>query len=247
MKQHKLITSLSAITVFAAASATAQVTWQHGWTSATSFGDATNPTWSTTISGASTINDTAGSPATFDTVNIGNFAFASPDANFGPTTGDGITLEFRAKVNSQLGTEGAANLFAWGSGASSANKRHEVILTDTGVKLTAGGPEHTLDTSVFNDFRLTFDSTGGGGSSLYVNGGTTPVLTRTVAGSSAATNLLRIGDPSGSDQIGGVSEWEYVRWTNEGQFSPIPEPSSFAALFGFTALGFALSRRRVRS
>lgn len=249
MKQHKLITSLSAITVFAAASATAQVTWQHEWTDATSFGDATNPTWVRGVSGSGqTLDDsTAGDPAIFTTTNSAGFNFVNTDPTdnaFGPSTGDGITVEFRTRVASQLGTAGAGGLTVRGS---VSNKRYPIVLTETGVKFFEAGTEYTMDTSVFNDFRLTFDDAGTGGALLYVNGGTTPVLTQTVAGSTGLANDLRIGDMSGGDNIAGVTEWEYVRWTNEGQFSPIPEPSSFAALFGFTALGFALSRRRVRS
>lgn len=60
----------------------------------------------------------------------------------------------------------------------------------------------------------------GRGAFFYVNDGTVPVLSKSVGGSTGGTNLLWIGDVTDGDQIGGTTEWEYVRWTDKGQFEP---------------------------
>jgi len=57
-------------------------------------------------------------------------------------------------------------------------------------------------------------------------------------------NQLRVGDVSSSDNVAGQTEWEFVRWTNAGEFAPVPEPSTYAMLFGVAALGLALYHRR---
>jgi MYXO-CTERM domain-containing protein len=42
-------------------------------------------------------------------------------------------------------------------------------------------------------------------------------------------------------QTGGQIEWDYIQWTNDGAFAPVPEPAALS-LLGLGAL--ALRRRR---
>lgn len=199
--------------------------WEYEWTDDTTFGDA-DPAWDRHVSGIDqSIDDTSPDhPAIFTTGNPIGFAYMAQSSHFPASSGDGKTVEFRAKVNSQLGDAGAGALLAWGS---VANNRHTVVLTETGVKFNASGNEYAMDTSVFNDFRLTFDDAKrDGGAALYVNGNATPVLTQTLGSSTGGTNLMMIGDSTGGDGIAGVTEWEFVRWTNAGRFAPDSNPAS---------------------
>ncbi|NBB80161.1 MAG: hypothetical protein GVY36_12075 [Verrucomicrobia bacterium] len=197
--------------------------WEYEWTDATTFGNA-NPSWNRHVSGAGqSIDDTAPNvPATLTTTETNGFAYVAQNANFGASPGYGKTVQFRMRVDSQLGSDGAGALLVWGS---VPNNRYTVVVTDTGVKFNATGAEYPMDTSVFNDFRLTFDDDDrNGGARLYVNGSTTPALTQTVGSSTGGTNLMWIGDSSSGDGIAGVTEWSFVRWTNADQIAPTSGP-----------------------
>lgn len=235
---RKLPIALFSASALFVSAASAQVTWQNEWTDATSFA-AASPSWTTTASGGSVTYTTDPNPTVFGATASGSFLFFTADSGFDASTATGSTVEFRMKVNSQnaLATNGAVQLIVYGT---NTDKRFEVTLSDSGAGFFEG-TKHAHDTSVFNTYRLTF---GGSSASLYLNGGTTAIATNTVGGSDAGVNLLRIGDISTSDAILGVSEWEYIRWTNAGQFAPVPEPATFAALTGLLALGAVMLRRR---
>lgn len=234
---RKLPIALFSASALFVSAASAQVTWQNEWTDTTSFA-AASPSWTTTPGGATTYT-AAPDPTVFGTTGTGGILYHTADSGFDASTATGSTVEFRMKVNSQnaLATNGAVQLIVYGT---NTDKRFEVTLSDSGAGFFEG-TKHAHDTSVFNTYRLTF---GGSSASLYLNGGTTAIATNTVGGSDFGVNLLRIGDISSTDAILGVSEWEYIRWTNAGQFAPVPEPATFAALTGLLALGAIMLRRR---
>ena len=97
-------------------------------------------------------------------------------------------------------------------------------------------------TGGFHTYRMTLSNHT---ASLYVDNSSIAALTS--LGQSIAANRIFWGDASGSGGAG-MSEWDYVRFTNDGSFVPIsvPEPSVAALVLFGTLAGFRWSRRRAR-
>lgn len=83
-----------------------------------------------------------------------------------------------------------------------------------------------------------------GNVNIYLNGNDTPVRSY-VASASATASVLRLGNYSTGTP---VSEVSYLRWTNEGAFTPsaIPEPSTLMFVGAFAVLVVILRARRMR-
>jgi hypothetical protein len=81
--------------------------------------------------------------------------------------------------------------------------------------------------------------------SVYVNDSVTANYTST-ATADGGIAYLQFGDGSSSASQGGVTQWDYLRWTQSGAYAPIPEPHS-VALLAAGVLAFTARRRRSRS
>lgn len=241
---RKLPIALFSASALFASTVTAQVTWQGEWTDATTFAGAT-PSWSPAFGGGDFSTTQAPSATTITATNA-SFVYFSPDSGFDASTATGSTVEFSMKVNSQeAGKDFAGSVRIFGSDDNGTERRFDLNIADDGVQFFTAGQSAALDTTVFNTYRLTF---GGNSASLYLNGNNVATISGQPGGSNLITGSdLRIGVTSGSDTVGGTTEWEYVRWTNAGQFSPVPEPAAFASLLGVLALGTVALRRRRRA
>lgn len=103
----------------------------------------------------------------------------------------------------------------------------------TGVRDMLNEQFVAADIFQFHTYRVTVNEAANL-ASLYVDGATTPAFT--TSGIAASFTLLDFGDQSSGDWDGQV-EYDYIRWTNQGAFSPIPEPAT-AMLFGLTLIVF---------
>lgn len=156
--------------------------------------------------------------------------------DWNPTT-LGTTVELNLKVDSQLTTLGAGT-FSIRTGsqtwvmAFATNKITEVV---SGVSVAA------VTDDAFHIYRFT-ENDMGGNLNLYVDNSPTPLMSW--AGLASGANLLVFGD--NLDEVGGQMQWDYIRWTNQGAFAPIPEPSAtaLAALGGLGMIGFLRMKRR---
>lgn len=153
----------------------------------------------------------------------------------------GTTVETRVKLDSvSSGAFGAGDITLITNTASWTWQFRTDRLTEqggNGTLLYADLPGGLDPTDGFHDFR--FAITGESGPvNLYIDGNPTPAFTWTTGGGS---NGARIdwGDNLGTS--GGQMEWDYIQWTNDGAYAPVPEPASLSLL----ALGaLALRRRR---
>lgn len=216
--------------------ASGEVTW-HEWNSTnTSLSNAT-PAWAKTTqgSGSPSIVDTAGSPTVFkSTASDANaYATMTNTSYWVPTSAAGTTIEFRMKIDSVgSGKDYAAVFSVYGI---TGDYRFELNLSANGIRFFTG-TEYALDTSVFNTYRLTFE---GRNAKLYINDNNIPVLTNYTSGGGSGLTRIVIGDIGSS--WGGQTEWEYVKWTNDGVF-PVPEPSVVALLVPGALALFAARR-----
>lgn len=107
--------------------------------------------------------------------------------------------------------------------------------------------EFFLDTTQEITYRVTYD-----GSlaldkwNLYTNGNVTPLWSSgalLASGFALVPNRVIIGDYS-SGAFYGATNWNFVSWTDEGAYAPVPEPTYTLALAVFGAMGLILRRKR---
>lgn len=145
------------------------------------------------------------------------------------------TIELRLRVRGgdpeyPVGDQGAFNLVV-----ATGNEFFIFQFSETHVREVIYNVVHPFDTtSDFNTYRIT---TEGGRATLYINGEVTNI--ENTEGLESSGNYIYFGD--GSSAIGGITELQYLAFTNEGAFAPdpIPEPASFALIGAGLLIAFA--------
>ncbi len=192
-----------------------------------------DPDWN--VAGTPSLNGTG----TATVLNPANYAALAAGQWFGGGANEGpaSTLEFRVK----LLTTGSSE--AWGTalGIGWNGVQFQFGLGQNSAELTnnngaGGGGSITLDTSLYHTYRIVFDS---GEASLYIDDAFSGIAN---VGSGGFANNFFIGRFTGDVDALGSSEWEYIRWTNDGAFIPVPEPTCFL----FLAVGGILIHRRFK-
>lgn len=145
-----------------------------------------------------------------------------------------LDIEFRTKM---ISTDGAASGIIHLIPNISGEKRVIFTLGMNGVSASGAvlAPGATYDPAQWNVYRLTGEKVAGvWGFNVYVNGkriNTNPIPGQTASGSS----LIIWGDTSGSN-TGGVSQWDYIRWSDT-QIVPEPVGAGLMALAGIGLVG----------
>ncbi|HRJ71250.1 MAG TPA: PEP-CTERM sorting domain-containing protein [Terrimicrobiaceae bacterium] len=125
------------------------------------------------------------------------------------------------------------NLYFFTVTVDSTNNNGWVSFSDSG--------NYAINTTVFHTYRITSTSSG---ANLYIDGAESPVLTS--SGVSSSNNYLSFGDDTAGNIGAGISYWDYVYYTNNGAFAPVPEPHSTALLFGGIGVLLMFWRRNRR-
>jgi hypothetical protein len=152
------------------------------------------------------------------------------------TSASSFTLEARFRVTALNADATYAGSFLFGTGTN--GRWGEILYSQTSI---GGATGLDLTDWTLVRFTITGATTSAPLVSIFVNGSQTANATMTLT-AAATLAYFQIGDGSTASFTGGVSEWDYLRWTNEGAYAPIPEPSSLA-LFGVAAL-YAVVRRK---
>lgn len=197
----------------------------------------TNPPWSTPLANGSGISD--GNVFTIATTAAENRYYlmtAGTGIPWNAGGDEGSTIEFRIKIEEQAsGADAAAYLTV-----TNGSRNFSFTLTDEGV-LINGGPLYEMNTSVFNVFRLTLTGSGATATmNVYLNNDPTPIIQNFASSAANTNNRIYFGDPSNS--VGGITQWDYIAFTNDGAYAPVPEPGT-AMLLG---LGLAILGWRAR-
>lgn len=155
------------------------------------------------------------------------------------------TVEVTLAVTSQTGTN-SASLLAFGS----SNYFIRMDFSTTAVYF--GGHVVTGDFSAMTTYRITMAdmNTATPTASLYLNNSSEAVATMngTTPGNfyaSGGLNFMQFGDADPGPSMGGVVDWQGIRWLPEMAVAPIPEPSAMV-LSGLGLVTLALLARRVR-
>ncbi len=159
--------------------------------------------------------------------------------NWDGTTASGSTIEFSARVVSQGGAYGS--LLECGD----TNGYFEVRLNNNGVSIFGAGglsAVYPLDGTIFHLYRLTFSN---GVGSVWVDngdiGGGAPIFTSAEYPYAPGYNNFDFG--YGGGWTDSTAQYDFVRWTNQGVFAPVPEPGASVLV---CSAGWFLLRRRNR-
>lgn len=178
-----------------------------------------------------------------NTTPINSYEIGSPgwSSQTASPTGNTVIFSLRALT---LGTDATqtASLFLY-DGAR--RYRLEFAPGKFGINQTGLGIEwyNLADSTSFNTYTVTF-TPASQGINVYLNGATSPTATGIRSANDAVNNKIQFGVFT-SGTTGGSLQLEYMTWTNDGMFTPIPEPSS-ALLLGVGALVFLAGRKRRR-
>ena len=141
---------------------------------------------------------------------------------------------------------------------NASNSGIGLLLSGANVNVLRGG---VLDSGVagynldqWNYAALVYDGPNGS-INVFVNGATTPSFTLNSTGAfnalTAASQTFSVGSLSGSVDETRISTFTSGSFSTAmlsyGSMSAIPEPSTYAAIFGACALGLATYRRRRRA
>ncbi len=202
---------------------------------ATVVPNSATPKWTLNLSQGSA--SVAGGVLVMNTPQSSGRYYSLSEETWDGGTATGSTIEFSLKVISTAeGATAGATQFMFSTGS----KLYTFNFSETGVATQTGGYSVSYDTtSDFTVYRITLSE--GGIASLYANHSSTPLIAD-YSGSDNSNNKISFGDSSNS--IGGISHWEYVAFTNQGSFAPIPEPTSVSLLGVTLLLGARLCRRQ---
>jgi hypothetical protein len=201
---------------------------------------AATPAWSGVVTGSAVANSPSAGILTLSTLVSENAYFETPWSASTPTT-----LEFSMKVNSVDPAAFAATAIYFTNGGP---KDYRIAFTSSAILVgdisgTPSNPSGTyatyaFDTTALTTYRITLE---GGALSLYLNNSPTAAVSGYTGTGDYTGNAFIFGDASGN--VGGTSEWQYVAFTNDGAFAPVPEP----AAVGLFAMGAAIFLSRSRS
>lgn len=126
----------------------------------------------------------------------------------------GSTVEMRLKVDIQNGSAGAGSFEI-----RSGRQLWGIVfyLNAVGIQIGKGKPVLMDTTDGFHVYRFTLAGNGGP-LKLYVDGGESPVASW--EGVEDTATLLDFG--ATITDVNGEVQWDYIRWTNQGAFEPVP-------------------------
>jgi len=236
LSQLPLILVLTSITSLPSYGQSSDVEWSYQWTSSTTLEDATPPFTPFVFAGGSISQDPPNSLILASSI-AGGAGAEYTGAAWSPASAAGTTVEFSMRVTDLA--EGADYAASFAILGTSTGRRFQLNISPSSIRFF-NSDSFLLDATVDNIYRLTFS---GSTASLYVNNGFDPVLTIDGGGEDFGLSLIQFGDASGS-QVGGSSAWNYIAWTNGGEFAPaIPEPSTVAFL-GLGAIALLVKASR---
>lgn len=150
------------------------------------------------------------------------------------------TLEVRLRVVETTGSWANAFFLSTGSKWATVDFNSTSILSLTNLDLT----QWTV---------IRFTLTGGANNpdlNIYINNNPTASTIKDLFAGVTTDNYLRFGDIAPGSYAGGIVDYDYIRWTSEGAFAPVPEPAT-SALLGLGAMMLAVlgvrGRKRVGS
>lgn len=158
----------------------------------------------------------------------------------------GVTVELRAKIQQDAGTRAAndVRLFT-GSRLFIFNLSMDKVFFGNTVEEESS---YTVDNGVFHTYRITLSDSGSGiVATVYLDNAETPIITGYAGAENATSGKIQWGDAATSGSSNGVVDWNYVAYTTEGAFAPIPEPAATALIglgLGIGALGYHWKRNR---
>lgn len=178
------------------------------------------PAWTFTFIGGSQSTDGA-VLSIYSTGSVSQTAYDIITGGVGNTNWDGTkrsTVEFSMRTVSTVSNWPSAQVqIANGARYFGFEFGTNMVKTSTGTFFT-----NYLDGTAFHLYRITMDTGTTANAYLYVDNGQSPVMTN--YGSTASLNRIYFGDASASG-IGGHSQWNFLRWTNEGMFPPTLPPA----------------------
>jgi|GEM_PF-2580310 len=211
----------------------------------TSLPENATPAWTATVNGTTSIvtpNSPSAGILTIDTstdyVYYSRIWSASTDT----------TLEISMQVDSvYTGNYASTSLYF-----TNGTKDYRIFFAPTAILVgdiggTPAAPTgdfatYSFDTTgAFNTYRVTLES---GSMSLYVNNSTTAAVSGYTGTANDTSNVVYFGDVSGT--VAGVSEWEYLAFTNAGAYAPVPEPTSLGLFVAGLATVLLTRRRKQR-
>lgn len=146
--------------------------------------------------------------------------------------GAGSTVEVRLKTDANApGFDWAGSLFL-----STGTQFWGLLIGENYITALGVGDYAITTDDTFHTYRFVVSNEASGSLSMYVDGNTTPA--HTFAGTPSGSNLMVFGDSSSASQ--GQIQWDYIQWTNDGAFAPVPEPAALSLL----SLGALALRRR---
>lgn len=171
--------------------------------------------------------------------------FSSSGGGFDWNADTATTLEATLAVTSQTGTNSAA-LLAFGS------NNYFIRMDFSATAVYFGGHVVAGDFSLMTTYRITMTdmNTATPKASLYLNNSSEAAATMsgTTPGNfyaSGGLNFIQFGDADPGASMGGIVDWQGIRWLPEVAVAPIPEPSAMV-LSGMGLCTLALLARRAR-
>lgn len=149
-----------------------------------------------------------------------------------------LTFETRFRIESMSGQYYAMTivLFANGKGLSLGFDTAKIM--QFGTPLISG-----LDLTQWTVLRATVIGGGTPTVNLYINNNTNAAYSSSSIMYDSGQSGLLFGDASDPAE-GGVTQWDYLRWTDAGAYAPIPEPSTLILIAFAGVIGMGWKRLR---
>lgn len=183
---------------------------------------------------------------------VGNKLEYNTAYGYDVSAGNSITIETRLRVVEMTGTQFAGG-FLLGAGAVEGSTA-EGYYVPIAFSTTRIGDVTGLDLTEWTVIRFTIENAGTASAklSIYINNSPEASYVGSITSTIAQADRfqrIRFGDyyTAGAAEMDGTVDWDYIRWTSEGAFAPIPEPSTALLPLGgllVGAYGYAMRRRR---
>jgi hypothetical protein len=208
-----------------------------------------------TVTGTVTYSSNTGGPGSSLSATLGSSAYFSTDVVASLTPTSSFIIETWFKPTTATGNR---TLFYNGNGSNSGIG---LLLSGANINVLRGGVSDSggvagYNLNQWNYVALVYDFTGATGTiKVFVNGATTASYTLDNEGDfnalTAASQTFSVGSLTGSMDETRISTFTSGTFSTSmlsySSMSAIPEPSTYAAIFGACALGLAAYRRRRRA
>lgn len=206
-----------------------------------------------TVTGTITYSNNTGGTGSTLSGSLGSDSYFSTDVITSLTPTSSFIMETWFKPTTATGSR----LLIYNGNASTTGIG--LLLSGANVDVLRGGNTDTAvagyNLNQWNYAALVYDGTAGS-IKVFVNGATTPAYTLASGGAFNALTGVSQTFSVGQGLLGSVDETRISTFTtgtfstsmlSYGSMSAIPEPSTYAAIFGACALGLAAYRRRRRA